>query len=248
MSEPKVVESPILRNVVDGLSRALGHRLKAVVLYGSAARGDYQKRTSDFNLALVLESLDPGTLEDMAPAVRAWTRRGQPPPRLLSTGIIAEASDVFPIELLDIRANHVVLHGADPFADMEVRRDHLRLQCERELREKLMRLREGYIEAHRSKTRLRRLLTDSYTTFVALFRGCLRLLGHEPPVHNAEVVAAFCTRAGLDPAPFDEVDKLKRGESVEGELKTVFSRYYHELTQAVLRVDRFEPGGGGETR
>jgi len=246
MSEPRAMDNPVLRGAVESLVGAAGGRLKSVVLYGSAARGDYQERTSDFNLALVLDRLDPATLEALSPAIAAWTRRGQPPPRLLSPEIIAEAGDVFPIEMLDIRASHVVLHGEDPFAALAVRRDHLRLQCERELREKLMRLREGYVECHASRGRLRRLLTDSYTTFTALFRGCLHLLGEAPPAHNAEVVAAFCARAGIDAAPFQQVDRLKRGEAVNGDLKPLFSRYYHALTEAVRRVDRFAPAGEGE--
>jgi len=76
------------------------------------------------------------------------------------------------------------------------------LWCERELREKMMRLREAYVEHHGSARELRRLLVTSYTTFVALFRGCLHLLGGEVPLHNDEVVSAFCERAGLDPEPF----------------------------------------------
>ena len=69
-------------------------------------------------------------------------------PRFFTTELMNQSSDVFPIEFLDIRTTHVILHGTDPLADLEIRRDHLRLQCERELREKLMRLREGYVEAH----------------------------------------------------------------------------------------------------
>ena len=110
-----------------------------------------------------------------------------------------------------------------------------------------MRLREGYIESHSTPRHLRRLLTDSYSTFVALFRGCLRLHGDEVPLRNQEVVTAFCKRAELDQAPFDEVDRLKHGERLSTDLKWLFSRYYGELTKAVARVDRFEIHPGGQT-
>ena len=108
-------------------------------------------------------------------------------------------------------------------------------------------LREGYIETHSSTRSLRRLLTDSYSTFVALFRGCLHLHGDQVPLHNEEVVAAFCARAELDPAAFREVDRLKHSEHVATDLKSLFSRYYDELTKAVTRVDRFETHRGGQT-
>jgi len=139
-----------------------------------------------------------------------------------------------------------VLHGEDPFTDLKVSRSHLRLQCERELREKMMRLREAYVEAHSKPRDLEHLLTRSYSTFTALFRGCLRLLDAEVPAHNRDVVAVFCERAGLSAAPFEEVDRLKRGEDRTADAKALFLRYYAELTRAVRRVDRFDSAQGGD--
>jgi len=248
MSEPKTTDDPVLRGAVESLVRAAGGRLRSVVLYGSAARGDYHKGTSDLNLALVLDRLDPATLEAISGAIAAWTRRGQPPPRLLSPEIIAEASDVFPIEMLDIRACHVVLHGEDPFAALEVARDHLRLQCERELREKLMRLQEGYVDTHASSEGLRLLLSDSYTTFAALLRGCLRLYDVEPPSRNTDAVALFCEHAGIDRMPFEEVEALRRGAAPRDDLKALYSRYHEALARVIDAIDRVPVGEGGRTR
>jgi predicted nucleotidyltransferase len=246
MDQP-AVRHPLLDRMLRELERAAGEKLRSVVLYGSAARGDFHEKTSDLNLMIVLGDLEPETLELVSGPVAWWERNRQPVPRLFSPALIADAADVFPIEFLDIRQFHVVLAGADPLAGVEIRPDHLRHQCERELREKMMRLREGYVECHARPRDLERLLTDSYTTFVALFRGGLHLLGGGAPVHNHEVVAAFCRSAGLDPAPFDEVDRLKRGERA-GEPKRLFSRYYAELTKAVSAVDRFGRAVGGDSR
>ncbi len=238
---------PLLEKMVADLKGALGGGLVSVVLYGSAARGDYKQKTSDFNLLLVLRDLEPATLESLSGPLRRWARRGQPVPRLFTPALIAASADVFPIEMLDLKGSRAVLHGEDALALVEVGRDNLRLQCERELRTKMMRLREGYVESHDRPRDLRRLLTTSYTTFVALFRGCLHLLGAEVPLHNAEVVSAFCARAGLDASAFEGVDRLKRGEGADGDLKAVFTRYYQELTRAVGTVDRFDSRQGGSS-
>ncbi len=245
MNATQALENPALRRVVEGLKGALGARLRSVVLYGSAARGEFHDATSDLNLIVVLEDLEPPTLEPLTPIVERWRGRGQHAPRLFTPALIAESADVFPIEFLDIRAGRVVLHGEDPFARLEIRGVHLRLQCERELREKMMRLREAYVEGHARRRDLEWLLTDSYSSFVALFRGCLRLLGGEPPARSHDVVAAFCERAGLDPAPFEQVERLKRGERVDQDPKSLFSGYYRELTKAVRTVDRFHHLEGG---
>lgn len=238
------IENAALRRMVEGLREAAGPSLVSVLLYGSAARGDYQQATSDFNLLIVLRDLGPRTLDLVRTPTAQWRKRGEPMPRFFSPETLAESVDVFPVEFLDLRRHRVVLHGQDPLVGLEVQAAHLRLQCERELREKMMRLREGYLEAGGRAKDLTRLLTESFGTFVALFRGCLDLLGVEVPVHNEEVVAAFATHAGLDVAPFQSIGRLKRGERTGSGPQELFESYYEELTKAVQRVDRFEPDGG----
>jgi predicted nucleotidyltransferase len=246
MDKPPV-RHPLLERMLGELDRAAGDALRSVVLYGSAARGDFHEKTSDLNLMIVLRDLEPATLETLSSPIAWWEKNRQPVPRLFSPELLRDAADVFPVELLDIRQFHVVLRGEDPLAGVEIHLDHLRHQCERELREKMMRLREAYVECHERKADVERLLTGSYTTFVALFRGGLHLLGETAAVHNDEVARAFCRAAGLDPAPFAEVDRLKRGEPVD-EPKRLFSRYYAELTKAVSAVDRFGREGKGVVR
>src|SRR5262245_20410852 len=244
MSNIEARENPEVRKFVEAAGKAAGAKLLSVVLYGSAARGDYQEKTSDWNFILVLEDLKPETLESLSALIRPWVAKGQPTPRLFTPELIAHSADVFPIEMLDLQTSRIVLAGRDPFAGLSIGRDNLRLQCERELRTKLMRLREAYIESHDRPAELERLLTTSYTTFVALFRGCLSLMGGMIPRQNAEVVSTFCKHAGLEAAPIEAVDRLKRGEKAAQPLKEIFAGYYDQLTQAVEAIDRFGIGGG----
>lgn len=237
---------PVLAKLVRALQSALPEGLMSVVLYGSAARGEYEKSTSDLNVLIVVAELSPSVLEDLSKPIKQWERSGQPQPRLLSQAIIRESADVFPIEFLDLKATHRILHGYDPLENLEIDLDHLRIQCERELREKMMRLREGYIEVHSSTRKLKQLLTDSYSTFAALFRGCLYLHGDEIPAYNDEVVAVFAATAGIDATPFEDVSRLKHGKAITQQPKELFARYYDELMKAVSRVDRFIPSSGGK--
>ena len=163
MQTSEAMANSVLRKMVQSLTDGLGTRLHSIVLYGSAARGDFQKATSDFNLIVVLESLDPASLESLSAPLTRWRRQGQPAPRLFSRSIIAESADVFPIEFLDLQSSRVVLHGQDPFADLEIHSHHLRLQCERELRDKLMRLRGMCPESCR-KASWRKAPADWLTT------------------------------------------------------------------------------------
>lgn len=239
-------EHPLLTDMVNRLERAAGDRLLAVVLYGPAAHGDIYGDDTELNLMIVLSELSPDALAALHGPVARWIGKKQPMPRFFSPALIAGAADVFPIEFLDIASHHIVLHGRDELAGLEVHTDHLRIQCERELREKMMRLREAYIEAHGHKKPMRALLGGSFATFVAIFRGCLRLHGDEVPVHDADVVDRFCRLADLDKKPFEQVLALKTGKD-PGDLETLFRSYYSQLQRAVDAVDRFESSPGEQS-
>lgn len=241
----QVTSHPLLSGLVDRLKAAAGADVLAVVLYGSAARGDFHEHQSDFNILIELRDLELQTLGKLADPIAWWLRKHQPMPRLLSPRVIEEATDVFPIEFLDISSHHVVLFGEDPFADLDVDTGHLRIQCERELREKMMRVREAYIESRGKPRRLSRLLAESYPTFIALFRGCLHLAHAQIPTHNGDVIRAFCELAGIDAKPFLELEELLDHDRSAPDPEALFARYYRELSRAVDVIDGF---GSSETR
>ncbi|HEV8375658.1 MAG TPA: nucleotidyltransferase domain-containing protein, partial [Candidatus Polarisedimenticolia bacterium] len=128
MKATQAKENPELKAFVQSMSEAMGNKLLSVVLYGSAARGDFVEKTSDLNLILVLEDLFPLTLEKLSAPMRKWTKKGQPIPQLFTPALIAESADVFPMEMLDLQNSRLVLFGRDAFEGLPVSRTHLRLQ------------------------------------------------------------------------------------------------------------------------
>ena len=228
-----------ISDLVSGLSLALGDKLRAVVLYGPAARGEKTSGDEELHLLVVLGDLELDTLTAAGPSLGRWVGRGRATPRLFTQATLRDAADVFPIELAEIAERNLVLHGQDPMTSMPaLDGENLRLQCERELREKLMRLQEAYALSRGKDAELARLIVGSYAAFSLIFRGCLRLHGEVPPDTGLGATEAFSRRAGIDPAPFVEADKLRRGESV-GSIRDLFARYYAALDRAVDAVDRF---------
>jgi hypothetical protein len=179
-----------------------GEDLISVGLYGSAARGQYREGASDLNLLIILRAIDAERLRMGAAQAAEWVASGNPPPLLFSEAEWLGSADVFPIEYADIAEAHVVLHGSDPFADVEVRWKHLRQMCEHEIKAKKIALRERYLLAVGDPAALGSLLTGSISTFVALFRAMLRLSGSAPPSQPEEVVIQLAGRVGMDADPF----------------------------------------------
>lgn len=227
--------------LVQGLSDALGDKLRAVVLYGPAVRGEVGAGPQEVPVLVLCADLEPPTLGAAGAALAKWVSRGFPVPRLFSPTTLAEAADVFPIELSDVAERHVVVFGRDPLSAMpEIDGEHLRLQCERELREKLMRLEEAFALARGKEAEVRRLLAASFPAFAMIFRGCLRLHGDPVPADGAAAAAAFCQRAGIDPEVFAAVERLRRGDRALG-ATTLFPRYHAAICRAVDAIDKFVP-------
>jgi hypothetical protein len=227
----------ILDEMVTRVSSALGERLVSLVLYGPSAHGDTYREVSQLHLMIVCADLEPETLGKLGDPVHWWLKHEQPWPRLFTPEMIRDSVDIYPIELLDITRHHRVLAGRDALASVQVDLTLLRLQCERELREKLMRLREGYVESRGKPKHLRQLLAASYSSFALVWRGCLHLFGGSVPAHDREVAAALCRRLELDPGPLEEVAQIAAGTAA-GDEGAVFARYYRALGEMVARIDR----------
>ncbi|MBW3631327.1 MAG: nucleotidyltransferase domain-containing protein [Gemmatimonadetes bacterium] len=190
------------------LAAAYGDALVAVLLYGSAARGDYRAGVSDLNLLVILRSADAATLRLGSALAREWATEGNPPPLILGEAEWRASADVFPIEYTDIREAHLVLHGEHPFGGLDIGWGNLRLQCEHELKSKQIRLREHYLLVESGED-VGKLLVQSFPTFLTLFRTALRLAGREVPRAPDEVVGSIAALAGFAPEPFRAVHRAR---------------------------------------
>lgn len=192
----------ILTQLVEKLQKSYGDRLVSVVLYGSAVTGDHHPKFSDWNVLCVLSQVTPDELKASAEIFRWWREQGSPAPLLLSEHELQTSSDCFAIEFTDIREHHRILHGRDVVADITVGRHFYRAQVERDLRAKLLRLRQKAAGMIDDENLLRRLLADSVSTFLILFRHALLLAGHAPGARKREILDASAQAFGVDAAPF----------------------------------------------
>ncbi len=234
-----------LSELVTKLKEAAGANLKAVILYGSMTTGEFQPKYSDVNLLCVLERLDAIELEKLNPPVVWWVRQRQPPPIVFTLDALRRSADAFPIELVDIKSSHRVLFGEDVFVSLEVPMNLHRVLLERELRINLIRLRQRYLVALRSREKLLRLMTGSVSTFLTLFRHSLIALGEEAPQPRHEVVDRLAALLGLDPVPFHTILDVREGnrQPNQVDVPATFRSYLEGVTRVVEEVDRRLPGG-----
>jgi predicted nucleotidyltransferase len=231
-----------LEQLTKKLRDAYGARLISVVLYGSAAAGDHDGRFSDLNILCVLDRITPEELRASGDIFRWWRKAGNPSPLLLSAEEVKTSTDCFAIEFRDILASRRVLFGEDICASIEVDHCFYRAQVERELRAKLLRLRQKAAGMISDATALRQLLADSISTFCVLFRHALILSGAEAGQKKRETIELARAAFGIDTAPFDALLDFREGRTRAGDLEPValLAAYMSGITVVIEAVDRLE--------
>jgi hypothetical protein len=227
--------------LVEELKQACPAGLKSVILYGSAAAGDRVEKKSDYNVLVVTEDLDIGTLNALSKTATAWSKSGNPAPMLFTEARLAQATDVFPIELLDIRECHTVLYGEDLAQELEIDTKNLRLEIEHELRGTLIRLRQSYLLTQGKPKAVVDLMTGSLSTFLVLFRAALRLFEDQVPQKKVEALEKLSTHLAFEVSVFQTVQNLKDG-SVKGKdlsVEELFKNYLKTIECVIDAVDAY---------
>jgi len=175
-----VIREPLATLVLQ-LQTLLGDNLKGVVVVGSALTDDFRPGTSDVNTVVLLDHHDLATLQAVASLAKTLRRHRLSVPLLMTPFYIERSRDVFGVEFLDLQLTHRTILGEDPFADVHIEKSDVRLQCERELKAMLVRLRQGYVAAVGDKGLVQDILISTAKGLVPLARAMLWLNGIERP-------------------------------------------------------------------
>jgi hypothetical protein len=235
----------VLDLLVEKLAKAFEDRLVSVVLYGSAAAGDYDAKFSDYNILCVLTEVTPAELHASGATFRWWRNLGSPAPLLLSEAELTASTDCFAIEFQDIQRQHRLLHGRDVVSGLRVGRVFYRAQVEHDLRAKMLRFRQKATGMLSEADLLRRLLLDSVSTFCVLFRHALVLHDLEPPSTKRQVVAGAAAKFGIDATPFEKLLDIREGRIKPGAVEPValLGSYLQSISIVINAVDRLEKSG-----
>jgi predicted nucleotidyltransferase len=136
-----------IRPFIDEIMNKYHENIHSIHIVGSAVTEDFNEKTSDINSVFVLKKMDLKFIELLAPLGKRYKKKGIAAPLIMTPEYINNSLDVFPIEFLDFRHIHKTVYGEDILNDIDIKMDDLRHQCEREVKSKLIGLRQGYISS-----------------------------------------------------------------------------------------------------
>jgi len=235
----------LLTELTERLKKAAGPNLKSVVLYGSAATGEFQAEHSDLNVLCIVADSGSDELEEIHDPCFWWARQGHPTPRVFTLDELHRSADIFAIELLDIKERHRVVFGDDVFENFEVPLHLHRLQVERELRIAWLRLREAVLLAPLKKKAHLAIMVASVSSFCVLFRHALMAAGHPAPSSRRETIEAMAKFAGGDHSAFLAILDFKERKRAKSavDVETTLHAYLEFVQVAANEVDRIFEGG-----
>jgi predicted nucleotidyltransferase len=223
------------------LQEAAGDNLQSIVLYGSAARGEYHERRSDLNLLCILHSAKTADLARLARVIHWWSGELQePPPQFFTPDELRRSADVFSIELLDIGQNHRVLFGSDPIAGLEVPMNLHRIEIEHDLRALLQKLRIHFVHYSENEAQLREVYAKSISSMTVLLRHVLIAFGEDVPADRTQVYRRIEELTGADASAF-ALGHALRDDHPSSEILRGFGKYLEAVADVIHALDAIVP-------
>lgn len=227
---------------IEPLRTAMGSEFLAAYLTGSVLTQGFHPQRSRVNVLLVARHLGGDVLDALALAVPESRRPPHFDPLFMTLPQIQKSLDSFPIEWIEICEAHLLIEGQDVIGNLEVPRTYLRLQCEHELRAKVIQLRQAYVLSARHPDRLEPVLRVSASSFATLFRTLIRLHGESPPADTAHVIERVADLYRLEAEALlgAYLVRLTERRYRGSELLALYRRFLLETERLVNAIDQMQ--------
>lgn len=209
--------------------------LISIILYGSAASGEFIDKRSNLNLLIVLENTDLANLKKASKVINKFTMIN---PLFFTENYIKSSTDIFPIEFLDMQENYSLLYGRDVLKSINIDTRHLRFQCEQELKAKLIRLRQSYLRMN--GLALQSLLFRSFTSILHILRNVLRLKEKKSAYKKEDILKEAALEFNIDAGVWEKIlaAKKKQIKLKQSAIENLFIDFVRESEKIVDVVDK----------
>jgi predicted nucleotidyltransferase len=242
MAHDSKADEQLVGEFVQKLRATAGEHLTSVILYGSAAEGEFHAEYSDYNLLCVVRDTSFPALNQIASAAAWWRKKKHHPPLVLTDKELKDTADVFSIEFIDMKQRYRVLYGSDVLRELNVPMHLHRAQLEYELREKLFLLRQHILLADANESALWEVMLNSLSSFTTLFRHVLIELGEQGRKLSRDAVQELASRLNFDASAFVQLIDVRAQKADRKQLRAadVATRYLAGIEKVAAAVDTMQ--------
>lgn len=229
--------------LIENLKEVYGEKLVSVILYGSCASNECENEFSDINTIVILNNLTALDLKNAHPALKDFLKTRNPLPLFMDKDEWFNSCDVYPIEYSDIKARYSILYGEDVVTPLALEKKNLRLQCEHETKNLLIKLRQNYLIKSKDQKEIEELIKHSSKSFFALFRAILRLTSDEVPFSHKEVIENLSEKVNIDKEVFLKILELRQCPKnckaiLNGQYENTIQKLINSTNEVLKYVDK----------
>jgi hypothetical protein len=224
--------------LVQELQEVLGNELVALILYGEAVSHNNALRQGEVALLVVMKDVSTDLLDMIAMPIRRGIREYRLSVMILSQDELHRSTDVFPVKFLSMQRHHRLLCGKDVLQSLEIGIEHLRLRCEQEIKNLMLRLHQWYVLQATMPDQLERTLKRAVVSFLRNL-AVLAELKTDTRHHQPEDILRGAHESGLDVEPLRQALALRQGTAqVDAErIKELYNQVMRTVHRAAEIVD-----------
>jgi len=217
-----------------------GDDLLSIILYGSGAKGDYIYKKSDLNFLITLTNEGMKNIRKCLPLIKKYSKRNVTTPLFLTEEYMKNSLDSYPVEFFNIKSSYQLVYGEDVLAKLNIEKEFLRLQSERELKGKLLHLREAYLSTAHEKKLMRQLISDSITSFTSIFTVLLHFNNEAIASQKRDIFRNTAQVFKLDEKLFDQLLEVRKNtlKLSKEEYHDILEKYIAEISKLTSIVDK----------
>jgi predicted nucleotidyltransferase len=241
---PKIKKlEDIFPEIVSDYKNLFSDDLISIILYGSAAGHDYRPGKSDLNFMIVLSDNGIDNIDKALPIIKKWRKKHVAIPLFLTKEYIRTSLDVFPIEYINFQQAHLLVFGENILEGLVFEVEHVRLQCEREIKGKLLLLRQAFLETEGKERGLKTVINESLVALLAIFEALLYLKQIDIPKRKHSLIQTMAREFDISAELFEkllDVKEVKLNPKVH-ELREMFQQLLGEVRELSVLINIADP-------
>ncbi len=225
---------------MDQMLNAHRGSIVSIFIYGSACDSDYIQGVSDINSSIIFKELNLDVLKRSLHIVNKGIRQRISAPLFLTREHIVTSCDTFPLEFSQMKQRHTLIYGEDILNALAIEPRNIRFICEQQLKGKLIRIRQAYLEIGLRKRGLEALLKESLNSLFPIFKGLLMLKGVNLGQNKEDTLEILSKTFGINTEAFKVILKDKKNDEKIGgqDIEAFLSRYIEELEKLAVLADK----------
>jgi predicted nucleotidyltransferase len=192
----------------ESLKNAMGNCLVMTALYGSIARGGFNRETSDVNILVVLRKMGTAIYKTLSSPIQNAREDFKLSPLFLEEKELSRFADLFPVRFYEIKKCYRILHGGDVLKDIAMDWSLFRERVRYDLFDVRQELKRGLLYGLPSTFMLSRTLKALAPRLLSI----TRVLGESPGGEKLTIDPFYShlheKRQRIDGLPDGEVEEL----------------------------------------